>query len=52
MKTRQKIRFRLTLFASHIFTVPSKEAVAKVVESGLNRTSAMSFECPSDVVNR
>lgn len=43
----RKIR---TLSASHIFTVLSKEDVAKRFELGLNRTSVMRRECPSEVL--
>jgi hypothetical protein len=43
-------RKKLTLAASHIFTVLSKEDVAKIVELGLNRTSVTRRECSSDVL--
>lgn len=42
-------RKKLTLAASHNFTVLSREEVAKIVELGLNRTSVMRWECPSAV---
>lgn len=43
---------KLTLAASHIFTVLSNEDVAKIVEFGWNRISVMRRECPSEVLSK
>jgi len=43
---------RLTLFASHNFTVLSAEDVANIVDPGWNLTSKMVDECDFDVVTQ
>lgn len=46
------MRSIITLVASHICNVLSKEDVAYIVEFGLNRTSVIRSECPSEELTK